>query len=233
MARVLEGLSRGRKIRHTPVPALVDMTIDVKKGAAMGIVGSNGAGKSTFLKILSGTTVATRGSFALNGRVASLLELGTGFHMEFTGRQNILLNATVMGYPRKEVRRKMDEIIEFSELEDYIDSPVRTYSAGMTMRLGFSVATAVLPDVLIIDEILAVGDMHFQKKCIDRILSFQREGRSILFCSHSLYDVRQICDHCVWIKDGQLEMSGDPLDVTHAYANYERGRTTNFGVMDL
>lgn len=224
LARVREALSFGRRRFHRELWALRHVDVEVERGRALGVVGSNGAGKSTFLKILAGTTLPSEGSFEVRGKVASLLELGTGFHTEFTGRDNIYLNASVMGFLRREIREKIDDIIEFSELGPFIDQPVRTYSSGMVMRLGFSVATAIDPDVLIIDEILAVGDMHFQKKCIDRIFDFRRRGKTIVFCSHSLYDVRQICDEVIWIRDGRLQMRGLPLEVTSAYANYERGR---------
>ncbi|MEW6741225.1 MAG: ABC transporter ATP-binding protein [Planctomycetota bacterium] len=223
-ARIKEALYHGRKAFHTPVFALTDINLTLPKGSALGIIGSNGAGKSTLLKILAGTTLPTAGTFEVHGKVASLLELGTGFYTGFTGRQNIFLNAAVMGFTRTETKARLEEIIEFSELGPFIDQQVRTYSSGMVMRLGFSVATAVNPDVLIIDEILAVGDMHFQKKCLDRIFEFRASGKSILFCSHSLYDVRQICDRAIWLKDGCLAMEGDPVDVTHAYANFERSR---------
>jgi lipopolysaccharide transport system ATP-binding protein len=221
-ARIKEGLAFGKRAYHKEVWALRGVDFEVSRGRALGIVGSNGAGKSTLLKILSGTTIATEGHFAIHGKVASLLELGTGFHSEFTGRDNIFLNASVMGFTRKETRSRLDSIIAFSELGDAIDQPVRTYSSGMVMRLGFSVATAIDPEVLIIDEILAVGDMHFQKKCIDRIFEFRERGKTIIFCSHSMYDVRQICDEVLWVKDGRIEMRGPPLDVTADYANYER-----------
>jgi len=220
--RIREGLSLGRKKFHKEIWALRGVDFEVQPGKALGLIGSNGAGKSTLLKILAGTTVQTEGSYEVNGNVASLLELGTGFHSEFTGRDNIFLNASVMGFSRKEINAKLDEIIEFTELGHFIDQPVRTYSSGMIMRLGFSVATAIDPEVLIIDEILAVGDLHFQKKCIDRIFDFRDRGKTIVFCSHSLYDVRQICDDVLWIKEGRVEMRGAPLDVTSAYANYER-----------
>ncbi|MCC7171586.1 MAG: ABC transporter ATP-binding protein, partial [Planctomycetes bacterium] len=141
---------------------------------------------------------------------------------EFTGRDNIFLNASVMGFSRAETRARLDQIIDFTELGHFIDQPVRTYSSGMIMRLGFSVATAIDPDVLIIDEILAVGDLHFQKKCIDRIFDFRKRGKTIIFCSHSLYDVRQVCDDVIWVKQGKVEQRGDPLTVTANYANYER-----------
>lgn len=220
--RVKEALTFGRRIFHKEVWALQDVNIELQPGKALGVIGSNGAGKSTLLKILSGTTLATSGTFKTRGKVASLLELGTGFHTEFTGRDNIFLNASVMGFSKKEIEGKLDSIIEFTELGHFIDQPVRTYSSGMIMRLGFSVATAIDPDVLIIDEILAVGDLHFQKKCIDRIFGFREKGKSIIFCSHSMYHVRQICDEVIWVKDGRIEKCGDPQEVTAEYANYER-----------
>ncbi len=220
--RIKEGLSFGHRQFHKEVWALRGVDLEIPRGGALGVVGSNGAGKSTLLKVLSGTTTPTEGIFECRGKVASLLELGTGFHTEFSGRDNIYLNASVMGFSRREIAAKLDEIIEFTELGHFIDQPVRTYSSGMVMRLGFSVATAIDPDVLIIDEILAVGDMHFQKKCIDRIFDFRNRGKTILFCSHSLYDIRQVCDEVIWVKDGRVEKQGPPVELTAEYANYER-----------
>jgi ABC-type polysaccharide/polyol phosphate transport system ATPase subunit len=222
MARVKEALSFGKRTFHKQHRALHDVSFTVPKGRALGLIGENGAGKSTLLKILAGTTLPTSGRFAINGSVSSLLELGTGFHSEFTGRDNIVLSAQVQGFSRREIESKIDGIIAFAELGEFIDQPVRTYSSGMIMRLGFAVATAIDPEVLIIDEILAVGDLYFQKKCVDRIFDFRKAGKSILFCSHSLYDVRQVCDEVIWIKDGRVEMRGLPQDVTLKYANYER-----------
>ena len=222
IARVKEALSFGRKRYHTRHTALDDVSFVVPRGTALGVVGENGAGKSTLLKILAGTTLPTSGRFVLDGTVSSLLELGTGFHADFTGRANIVLSAQVQGFTRREIESKIDGIIDFAELGDYIDQPVRTYSSGMIMRLGFSVATAIDPEVLIIDEILAVGDLYFQKKCVDRIFDFRKRGKSILFCSHSLYDVRQVCDEVIWIQGGRVRMQGLPQDVTLAYANYAR-----------
>ena len=222
IARLKEALSFGTRLYHTKHVALHDVSFRIPRGRALGIIGENGAGKSTLLKILAGTTLATEGSYKINGTVASLLELGAGFHSEFTGRANIYLSGQVLGFSKKEIEARMDEIIEFAELGEYIDQPVRTYSSGMIMRLGFSVATAIDPEVLIIDEILAVGDLYFQKKCVDRIYDFRTAGKSILFCSHSLYDVRQVSDEVIWVHDGQIKMQGMPQDVTLAYANYER-----------
>jgi ABC-type polysaccharide/polyol phosphate transport system ATPase subunit len=222
IARVKEALSFGRRRYHTRHRALDDVSFTVPQGSALGIVGENGAGKSTLLKVLAGTSLPTSGRFAINGTVSSLLELGTGFHADFTGRANIVLSAQVQGFTRREIEDKIDGIIDFAELGEYIDQPVRTYSSGMIMRLGFSVATAIDPEVLIIDEILAVGDLYFQKKCVDRIFDFRKRGKSILFCSHSLYDVRQVCDEVIWIQGGRVRMQGLPQDVTLAYANYAR-----------
>jgi lipopolysaccharide transport system ATP-binding protein len=227
VARFKEALSFGRRTYHTKHVALADVSFRVPRGRALGIIGENGAGKSTLLKILAGTSLASGGRFAIHGSLSSLLELGTGFHAEFTGRANIHLAGQVSGFSRREIESKIDSIIEFAELGEYIDQPVRTYSSGMVMRLGFSVATAIDPEVLIIDEILAVGDQYFQKKCVDRIFDFRKRGKSILFCSHSLYDVRQVCDEVIWIKGGRVHQQGLPQDVTLAYANYERSLDHN------
>jgi ABC-type polysaccharide/polyol phosphate transport system ATPase subunit len=231
--RLKEWLTGGRRKLHREVRGLVDVDFTVPRGKAIGIVGSNGAGKSTLLKLLTGTTLPTTGTFEVRGKVAALLELGTGFHPAFSGLENIYLNGIVNGFSRKEVAAREREIVEFSELGDFIHQPIRTYSSGMVMRLAFSVATAIDPEVLIIDEILAVGDLHFQKRCIDRIMSFRSSGKTILFCSHSMYHVEEICDRTLWIKDGRIQMEGDSSDVVRAYTNWERGRRTNFGTIGV
>jgi ABC-type polysaccharide/polyol phosphate transport system ATPase subunit len=231
--RFKEWALRGRRKLHREVRGLVDVDFTVPHGTALGIVGSNGAGKSTLLKILTGTTLPTSGSFEVRGKVAALLELGTGFHPNFSGLENIYLNGIMNGFTRKEVAAREREIIEFSELGDFIHQPIRTYSSGMVMRLAFSIATAIDPEVLIIDEILAVGDLHFQKRCIDRITAFRKSGKTILFCSHSLYHVEEICDRTLWIKDGHIEMEGKSQDVTRAYSNWERSKRTNFGTLGV
>ena len=206
---------------HQEVKALKNVSLDVPHGTCVGLGGGNGAGKSTLLKILTGTTTPTTGSYTINGRVASLLELGAGFNQAFSGRENIFMNAALMGFSRKEAQKKFQEILDFSELHHFIDQPIRTYSSGMICRLGFSVAVATEPDVLIIDEILAVGDMHFRRKCVDKIMDFKARGKTMFFCSHSLYDVRQICDNTIWMKDGEVKMFDDSLVVTNEYATYE------------
>ncbi|MEQ8767706.1 MAG: ABC transporter ATP-binding protein [Planctomycetota bacterium] len=220
--RIKEALSFGRRQYHTPKWALKDIHLDVQRGSALGIIGANGSGKSTFMKILTGTTEPSSGSYTIHGHVGSLLELGAGFHPDFTGIENIFMNATILGFKRREIKELLPRIIDFAELGDYIDQPVRTYSSGMVMRLGFSVAMAIEPEVLIVDEVFAVGDMHFQKKCVDKIFEFKKQNKTILFCSHSMFDVRQICDRVMWLKHGHLEAIGDPLDVTADYANYIR-----------
>lgn len=212
--------NRGKKL-HKEIHALHDATFDVAPGECVGLIGHNGAGKSTLLKVLSGTTFPTGGSYTVRGRVTSLLELGAGFHMSFSGRENIYMNASMMGFSRKEAQAKYDEIVEFSELGDFINAPVRTYSSGMHARLGFSVAVATEPDLLIIDEILAVGDMNFRRKCVDKIMDYKKRGKSMFFCSHSLYDVRQMCDRVIWLRDGRMQMLGDSISVTNEYATHE------------
>ena len=216
--RLLEMITR--RPRHTVFPALQDVTFEVEKGEAIGIIGQNGAGKSTLLKLLCGVTRPTSGSIEAFGTIASILELGTGFHPEFTGRDNASLNATILGLSSAEVKRKLPGILEFSELGTFLDRPVKTYSSGMYMRLAFSVAVNVDPDILVIDEALAVGDGHFQKKCVDRIQEFQRQGRTILFCSHALYHVTQLCQRTLWLDHGSVMRWGPTLDVVRDYESF-------------
>lgn len=231
--RLKEKMPWNRRQQYREVKALHDVSFEVPKGTCVGLIGSNGAGKSTLLKILSGTTYPTGGSFRMRGRVASLLELGAGFNQNFSGRENIFMNAALMGFGRKEAQKRYQAILDFSELHDFINAPIRTYSSGMRARLGFSVAIATDPDVLIIDEILAVGDMHFRKKCVDRILSFKERGKTMFFCSHSLYDVRQICDLTLWLKQGVVQMYADSDSVTNAYSTYETQLSENADNEDL
>lgn len=224
LPRVIEAVTLGRRQCHEQHWALKDIDFEVAAGDALGIVGSNGAGKSTLLKILTGTTAATSGTYAIDGKVSSLLELGAGFTMEFSGRDNIYMNATILGFTRKQIDAIYDRIVDFSELGPYIHHPLRTYSSGMIVRLGFSIAINVDPDVLILDEVFAVGDAHFQKKCIDRITQFREDRKTILFVSHAIAQVREICDQVLWIRDGQQQMLGEPALVTQEYENYERER---------
>ncbi|MBK8974701.1 MAG: ABC transporter ATP-binding protein [Planctomycetes bacterium] len=219
--RLKERMPWEKRTLHRSVHALQDVSFEAMHGQCIGLVGSNGAGKSTLLKVLTGTTRPTKGSYSLRGKVAALLELGAGFQAAASGRANIFMNAALLGRSREETRQKYKEILDFSELHDFIDHPLATYSSGMRARLGFSVAVATDPDVLIIDEILAVGDMHFRKKCVDKILSFRERGKTMFFCSHSLYDVRQICDKALWLRHGKVEMFDDAVAVTNEYATYE------------
>jgi len=212
--------------RHTVFPALQEVSFEVERGETVGIVGQNGAGKSTLLKLLCGVTRQSSGTLETRGHIASILELGTGFHPEFSGRDNAALNAAVLGLGPAEIKERLPAILEFSELGTFIDRPVKTYSSGMYMRLAFSVAVNVNPDILVIDEALAVGDGHFQKKCIDKIREFQEGGRTILFCSHALYLVSSICRRTMWLDHGRMMRWGSTLDVVHAYETFllERDR---------
>jgi ABC-type polysaccharide/polyol phosphate transport system ATPase subunit len=216
--RLLEMITR--RPRHTVFPALQDVTFEVDKGEAIGIIGQNGAGKSTLLKLLCGVTRPTSGKIEAFGTIASILELGTGFHPEFSGRDNASLNAAILGLSPAEVKRKLPSILEFSELGTFLDRPVKMYSSGMYMRLAFSVAVNVDPDILVIDEALAVGDGHFQKKCVDRIREFQAQGRTIVFCSHALYHVTAICRRTLWLDHGSVMRYGPTLDVVSDYESF-------------
>ena len=204
--------------------ALRDLSFRLPRGGALGLVGANGAGKSTLLRVLSGTSALSEGRFRATGRIAALLELGMGFHPDFSGRENVILNGVLLGCTRGEMRRRLGAILEFSELGEAVDEPVRTYSTGMAMRLGFAVALGVEPEILLLDEVFAVGDLYFQKKCVDRLFEFRRDGGTLILCSHSLYDVRQMCDQALWLRAGRLALSGDAARVTHAYAAWQRER---------
>lgn len=209
-----------RNISFETFNALDNVSFSVKSGENLGIIGENGAGKSTLLKILSGVLSPTAGQIGINGRVLSILELGVGFHPEFTGRENIFFYGDVLGFGRDFIRGRVDEIIGFSELGPFIDRTLKTYSSGMVMRLAFSVVTSFEPDIMVIDEALSVGDMHFQRKCIERIMEFKKSGRTILFSSHSTYQISIFCKRAIWLKDGRIEMDGDPEKVIPAYEYY-------------
>jgi len=203
--------------RHTEVRALDDVSLEIEKGSITGLVGRNGAGKSTLLKTLAGVVTPTSGSVQVDGKVSAILELGTGFHPEFTGRANAELSAAILGLKPEEVVERMPSILDFAELGAFIDQPVRTYSSGMVMRLGFSVAVHVDPDVLLVDEALAVGDGNFQKKCLDRMRQFQERRKTIIFCSHSLAAISSICSKTVWMDKGRVAMFGPSPDVIRGY----------------
>jgi ABC-type polysaccharide/polyol phosphate transport system ATPase subunit len=222
MDRIVEILTR--RPRHVVFPALANVSFEVERGETVGIIGQNGAGKSTLLKILTGVARPSSGSLKTDGTIASILELGTGFHPEFTGRDNAALNAAILGLTQGEIRERLPQILEFSELGSFVDRPVKTYSSGMYMRLAFSVAVNVNPEILVIDEALAVGDGHFQKKCIDKIREFQDEGKTILFCSHALYYITSICRRTLWLDQGRVMRYGPSLDVVHEYETFLRER---------
>ncbi|CAI0813762.1 ABC transporter ATP-binding protein [Serratia liquefaciens] len=197
--------------------AIEDISFSIQKGESVALIGRNGAGKSTSLGLVAGVMKPTTGKVTVEGRVASMLELGGGFHPELTGRENIRLNAILLGLRKKELDKRIDKIIEFSELGEFIDEPIRVYSSGMLAKLGFSVITQVDPDVLIIDEVLAVGDLAFQNKCINTINEFKARGATILFVSHSMADVKKVCDKVIWIENHRLKMVGDAEIVTNAF----------------
>lgn len=197
--------------------ALKGVNLSIKKGSTVGLIGQNGSGKSTLLKILTKIIYPNKGSIKIQGKVSSLLELGAGFHPDFTGRENIYMNASIFGLNRKEINQKIDEIISFSELEEFIDNPVRSYSSGMYMRLAFATAINVDPDILLVDEILAVGDTSFQKKCLDKINEFKLKGKTIVFVSHDHGVVEKLCDEAVWIDHGELKAVGTTRRVIDAY----------------
>ncbi|NIF24609.1 ABC transporter ATP-binding protein [Candidatus Pantoea multigeneris] len=197
--------------------AIEDISFEVEKGQSVALIGRNGAGKSTSLGLVAGVIKPTKGNVVTRGRVASMLELGGGFHPELTGRENIRLNATLLGLRRKQLNERIDKIIEFSELGEFIDEPIRVYSSGMLAKLGFSVITQVDPDILIIDEVLAVGDYAFQKKCIDTINQFKAKGVTILFVSHNLSDIEKICDRVIWIENHRLKASGKAEEILEQY----------------
>jgi len=206
--------------------ALRDINVEVAAGQSFGMIGANGAGKSTALKVMAGILTADRGQVAVRGRVSGLIELGAGFQPEYTGRENVFLNASLLGLRSAEVRRRFDEIVSFAELEDHIDEPLRTYSSGMQMRLGFSIALKVDPEVLLVDEVLAVGDEAFQRKCFDWLEEFRARGGTLVLVSHNLGAVRQMCDRVAWIGTGEVRAMGDPGEVIGTYMDAVRDRRT-------
>jgi lipopolysaccharide transport system ATP-binding protein len=205
--------------------ALKDISFEIKQGDRVGIIGRNGAGKSTLLKILSRITEPTNGRIAIQGRVASLLEVGTGFHPELTGRENVYLNGAILGMSKVEIQRKFDEIVAFAEIDKFIDTPVKRYSSGMYVRLAFSVAAHLEPEVLIVDEVLAVGDSNFQKKCLGKMENVSNEGRTILFVSHTMEAIARLCNNAILLKNGLIQFSGSSDKAINLYLGAELGTT--------
>ena len=208
--------------KNTGFRALNDVSFEIKRGEAIGLIGKNGAGKSTVLGLVAGVLRPTKGTIGVNGRISPLLELGAGFHQDLTGLENIVLNGVLLGLNRAEVLRKMDEIIAFSGIEEFIDQPIRVYSSGMVTRLGFSVAAHLDPDILLVDEMLAVGDSDFQKKCLDKMAYFKNNGVTIVFVSHSAKDVRRICSRAIWFEDHTVKRTGDVNEILEAYGAIDR-----------
>ncbi len=208
-----------RSLRNTRYEVFHDLSFDVKKGETLGVIGKNGTGKSTILGLIAGVLRPSGGRIDVNGRVSPLLELGAGFHPELSGKENIMLNGILMGLTRQDVSCRMDEIIDFSELHEFIDQPIRVYSSGMLARLGFSVIAHLDPEILLVDEILAVGDLDFQKKCIAKMQEFKRNGITIIFVSHSMVNVQRICDRVIWLDNHSVNRIGNTNDILNEYSH--------------
>ena len=206
--------SRNRKQKRE---VLKGINLDIKRGEAVALIGTNGSGKSTLLKLMTKILYPNSGEITIEGKLTSLLELGAGFHPDFSGRENIYFNASIFGLTKKEIDEKLEDIIEFSELRSFIDNPVRTYSSGMFMRLAFAVAINVNADILLVDEILSVGDEHFQNKCIEKMLDLKDQGKTMVFVTHSMQSVKKLCNRAVWLKDGKIQMDGNVEDVIQNY----------------
>ena len=214
---IKSAIMRGRRSVHEDFWALRDVSFQVPTGSTFGLIGSNGSGKSTLLKCLSKIYYPESGSITANGKLAALLEVGSGFHHELSGRENIYLNGSILGMSKKEIDGKFDYIVDFSGVEKFIDQPVKNYSSGMYVRLGFSVAISVAPDILVVDEVLAVGDAEFQEKCRQKFAEFKRAGKTVILVSHSMETVQQMCDHAAWLKNGSMEKAGEAEPTIRAY----------------
>ena len=206
-----------RELMFKEFLALKDVSLEVKRGESWGIIGTNGSGKSTLLKLICGILKPYKGSVKINGTIAPLIELGAGFDMDLTARENIFLNGAVLGYDKEFMKQHFDEIVEFAELKDFLDMPIKNYSSGMAARLGFAIATIVRPDILICDEVLSVGDFAFQQKCEQRMNEMRKEGTTLLYVSHSIDSVKIVCDHALWLDKGVVRMAGDVETVANAY----------------
>ena len=212
--KILFLFSRNKKEKRE---VLQGINLKINKGEVVALIGTNGSGKSTLLKLMTKIIYPNKGKIETNGKLTSLLELGAGFHPDFSGRENIYFNASIFGLTRKEIDERIDDIIKFSELENFIDNPVRTYSSGMYMRLAFSVAINVDADILLIDEILSVGDEHFQNKCFEKMLDLKKEGKTMVFVTHSMQSVKKLCNRTIWLCDGKIIMDGNTNEVVEEY----------------
>jgi lipopolysaccharide transport system ATP-binding protein len=206
-----------RAVRNSQFEVLADISFEVQRGETFGIIGRNGSGKSTTLGLIAGVLTPTRGRVVTKGRISPLLELGGGFHHELTGRENIILSGVLLGLRRAEVLLKMEDIVEFADIGDFIDQPIRVYSSGMLARLGFSMVATLDPEILLIDEILAVGDLNFQQKCLDRMMAFKKSGVTMVFVSHRMEDVLKMCDRVAWIEDHRIRHQGGAQEVVERY----------------
>lgn len=207
----------GKRNRKEKRKILNDINVNIRKGETVALIGVNGSGKSTLLKLMTKIIYPNKGTIETKGKLTSLLELGAGFHPDFSGKENIYFNASIFGLTRKEIDDRLEKIIEFSELGEYIDNPVRTYSSGMYMRLAFSVAINVDAEILLIDEILSVGDQHFQEKCFEKMRQLRKEGKTMVFVTHSMESVKQLCDRAIWLYEGQVKMDGNTEEVVAEY----------------
>lgn len=214
---IKSAVMRGRTSVHDDFWALKDVTFDVPSGSTFGLIGSNGSGKSTLLKCLANIYYPNKGTISHYGRIAAMLEVGSGFHTELSGRENIFLNGSILGMSKKEITAKVDEIIDFSGVEQFIDQPVKNYSSGMFVRLGFAVAINVEPDILVVDEVLAVGDAEFQEKCVQKFKDFKKAGRTVILVSHDMNAIQTMCDHAAWLNHGDLVATGPAKTTIKSY----------------
>lgn len=214
---IKSAIMRGRTSVHEDFWALKDVTFDVPTGSTFGLIGSNGSGKSTLLKCLANIYYPNKGSISHFGRIAAMLEVGSGFHAELSGRENIFLNGSILGMPKKEISAKFDEIVDFSGVEAFIDQPVKNYSSGMYVRLGFAIAINVDPDILVVDEVLAVGDAEFQGKCMTKFGDFKRQGKTVILVTHNMGTVSAMCDQAAWLSHGELLQVGPSAATVNAY----------------
>lgn len=213
-------IHKGEEVPEVKIKVLDSISFSVYKGEVVGLIGPNGAGKSTILKLISRVTYPDSGKITINGNVGALIEVGAGFHPELSGRENIFVNGVLLGLTRKQIRKKFDEIVEFAELKDYIDMPVKRYSSGMFIRLGFSIIVCINPDILLVDEAFAVGDAEFQKKSLLKIQSFKEDGKPMILVSHNVYAIESLCTRCIWIEKGKIKGDGPAKDVLEAYLNF-------------